>query len=361
MSIADKIRELEEEIARTQYNKATEHHIGLLKARIARLRRELAKRSKSKGEGFEVKKGGDSTVVMVGFPSVGKSSLLRALTGKETEIGEFAFTTLNCVPGMMVYKGAHIQILDLPGILKGASQGIGRGREVLSVARHADLIMIVLDVYNPHREVIVRELFNIGIRLDRSPPDVTITKKHRGGLSIKSTVELTKIDEKTVRDVVFEYGIHNGEVVIRQDIDVDELIDALTGNRVYVPSLTVVNKVDLVTEDYLKNLNFDFIPVSAETGLNISLLKEEIYSRLSLIRVFTKRRGEEPDFENPMILRDGSTVRDACLRLHKDMVREFRYAQVWGPSARHPGQRVGLDHVLKDGDIVMIITKTGNI
>ena len=55
-SRAKPIRELEEEIARTQYNKATEHHIGLLKARIARLRKQLAKRSKGKGEGFEVKK-----------------------------------------------------------------------------------------------------------------------------------------------------------------------------------------------------------------------------------------------------------------------------------------------------------------
>jgi len=56
-----------------------------------------------------------------------------------------------------------------------------------------------------------------------------------------------------------------------------------------------------------------------------------------------------------MIMREGSTVGDVCDRLHKDFRRKFRYARVWGDSAKHAGQRVGLDHGLEDGDILTVI------
>jgi ribosome-interacting GTPase 1 len=75
MGILEKIQEIEQEIARTQKNKATEYHLGLLKAKLARYRSQLLeapKSSGSKGEGFDVMKSGDARVALVGFPSVGK-------------------------------------------------------------------------------------------------------------------------------------------------------------------------------------------------------------------------------------------------------------------------------------------------
>lgn len=360
-SIADRIREIEEEIARTQYNKATEHHIGLLKAKLARLRKELiSSRRKGGGQGFEVKKSGDATVVFIGFPSVGKSTLLNALTGAKSEVGHYAFTTLKCVPGVLNYKGAKIQLLDLPGILEGAHTGVGRGREILSVARSADLILLVLDVFNPRRDVLVNELYQMGIRLDSQPPDIVISKRQTGGIVINRTVK-TDLDDRLIKGVLSEYGIHNAIVTIRENITVDELIDVLVGNRVYIPSLTVLNKVDLVNEGYLNNLPFDFIPVSAESGLGIDRLKEAIYDKLDFIRVYTKPRRDKPDLDEPMMLRRGATIRDVCLKLHRDLLDNFRYALVWGKSAKHPGQKVGLNHVLEDGDIITIITTTGYV
>ncbi|VDN26424.1 unnamed protein product [Dibothriocephalus latus] len=103
MGILDKIAEVEQEIARTQKNKATEYHLGLLKAKLAKYRAELLKPSEksAKGEGFDVMKSGDARVALIGFPSVGKSTLLNALTSAKSECASYEFTTLTCVPGVI--------------------------------------------------------------------------------------------------------------------------------------------------------------------------------------------------------------------------------------------------------------------
>lgn len=367
MSLLEKIREIEEEIRKTQYNKATEGHIGRLKAKLARLRAQLIEKSKKgpTGPRFDVKKSGDASVALIGFPSVGKSSLLNALTGANAETGAYAFTTLKCIPGIMEYNGAKIQILDLPGILEGAHAGLGRGREVLSVARTSDLLLLVVDVFNSNVNIILKELWNIGIRVNQRPPDITVTVKHRGGVKINATVKLTKISEETIKIILNEYGIHNAEIVLREDITADQLIDVLAKNRVYLPAIAVLNKSDLVNKEYItelrKNINMEIIPVSARTGQGIEELKQRIYEKLDFIRIYTRSRGVRKEFDDdiPIVMRRGAKVRDVCQKLHRDMLRNFRYAMVWGKSAKHPGQKVGLDHILEDGDRITIVTHTG--
>ena len=96
-------------------------HLCALKARLAALKRQVIeqqnKKSGGPGEGFEVRATGDARVGFIGFPSVGKSTLLTALTGVYSEAADYEFTTLTCVPGVMTHDGARIQILDLPGPL----------------------------------------------------------------------------------------------------------------------------------------------------------------------------------------------------------------------------------------------------
>ena len=159
--IEDEVRALEDELQRTPYNKATSKHIGRVKAKIARLKDEAvmrAMKSAGGGEGFTVKKSGDATVVLVGFPSTGKSTLLNTLTGTKSEVAAYAFTTLTVVPGAMEHRGAKIQILDIPGLIAGAAMGKGRGKEVIGVVRSADMIVILVDVFNSsHVDVLMRE------------------------------------------------------------------------------------------------------------------------------------------------------------------------------------------------------------
>ncbi|KDD74076.1 hypothetical protein H632_c1592p0, partial [Helicosporidium sp. ATCC 50920] len=198
MGIVDKIKEIEFEMSRTQKNKATEYHLGQLKAKLAKLRTQLQEPPKTggTGEGFEVQKFGDGRVALIGFPSVGKSTLLTQLTGTSSEAAAYEFTTLTCIPGVIHYNDAKIQLLDLPGIIEGAAEGkgthgrsfgcvdfalfcwtkakrafllyvslLGRGRQVIAVCKSADLLLMVLDAGKPHyhREILTRELESVGM------------------------------------------------------------------------------------------------------------------------------------------------------------------------------------------------------
>jgi small GTP-binding protein len=369
MGIPEKIKAIQDEMARTQINKATEHHIGLLKAKIAKLKREqeenVAKKSSVKTDGFDVRRSGDATVVFIGLPSVGKSTLLNRLTGAKSAVGAFQFTTLTVVPGMMEYRGAKIQVLDLPGIIKGASSGKGLGKRILSVARSADLVLLVLDVFQPyHEEVLINELGNIGIRLNQLPPNITIEKASMGGIAVAQQVKLNKISEKHLKDLLHLYGIVSARVVIREDITSEQLSDHIAGNISYSKSLTILNKIDLVDRDFLEDfkqkIKTEVIEVSANSDINIETLKEKIYEKLKFIRIYMRPKGGETDFKEPLIAREGDSVEDVCNKLHRRMKKEFRYGLVWGKSVKFGGQRVGLDHILQDEDVLTIIKTKGS-
>ena len=369
----EQIQELEAEIKKTQYNKATQHHIGRLKAKVARLKGDIElqkKKGAGGGVGFHVRKSGHATVALVGLPSVGKSTLLNKLTDANSEVGSYNFTTLTVIPGVMEYKHAKIQILDLPGIIKGASQGKGGGREILAAVRSADLILYVVDPFSHNMDLLEREINGVGIRTDSKFPDVRVTKTEKGGLDISATRELTKIDEETIVTVLKEYGIINAHVVFRADIDVDQFIDVLTHNRVYMPSLPVINKIDLAQPEILAKVEKEVhefyqkkgIPdkkiclLSAEKDIGLEEFQETIYQYLHFINIFLKPFGKKADMEEPLVMKAGSDVGDVCDHLHRDFRRLFRYAIVWGPSAKFPGQTIGLDHVMKDGDLLTILT-----
>ncbi|CAK9097955.1 Developmentally-regulated G-protein 1 (AtDRG1) (Developmentally-regulated G-protein 2A) (AtDRG2a) [Durusdinium trenchii] len=183
--LLEKIATLELEISRTQKNKATAKHLGDLKAKLCAARRELFSPEKSgggKSKGFEVQRFGDSRVALIGFPSVGKSSLLTALTGVQSEVAAYEFTTLTCIPGVINYNDCKIQLLDLPGIISGAAQGKGRGRQVIATARSADMILMILDATkdDAQRQMLTKELNDVGIRLNKERPKISVTKTQLG-------------------------------------------------------------------------------------------------------------------------------------------------------------------------------------
>lgn len=365
MGLPEKIKRIEDDLHRTQVNKKTEHHIGLLRAKLSKLKAEQEEqqsRRAGSSVGYDVKKSGDATVVLIGLPSVGKSTLLNRLTNAKSKVASYQFTTLDVVPGIMDYKGARIQILDLPGIIQGASSGKGLGKRVLAVARNADLVLFILDVFQPEaRPILERELRVTGIRVDERPPNVQIEETTSGGIAVSAQVKLSKVSEPLVKDILRVYDVNNARVLIREDVDDTQLIDVLSRNRSYVPSLTAMNKIDLVnagfTNEVTRKLPFKFVPISAEADVNLDALREEIYRRLDFVRVYMRRRNGETDFEEPMIVKSGSTILEVCNKVHRGMKDDFRYALVWGKSVRFGGQRVGITHRLMDEDVLTIITK----
>lgn len=352
-----KINELEDLIANSQYNKRTQKAIGMYKAQLAKLK-EKAASSKSSGsmDGFSVRKTGDGTVVLLGFPSVGKSTLLNGLTNAESEVGAYAFTTLTVVPGILEYKYAKIQVLDVPGVVYGAASGRGRGTEVFAVLRSSDLILILIDVHHPeHYDALLREIYESGIRINKVPPDVKIKKTAKDGIRISKTLRLTHLDDDTIKGIFNTFKISNADVIIRSDITDDELIDCIEANKKYVPAITILNKVDSVSKDQAekiaKKVHADLL-ISAQKKEHLDELKELIFKKLNIIRIYMKEPGKNADMDVPMIAFRNYTVQDICNKLHKDFVSRFKFCRIWGKSAKFPGQKLSLKHVLQDEDVL---------
>jgi len=366
MSILEKISAIEAEMARTQRNKATSAHLGLLKARLAKLRRELITpkggAGGGTGEGFDVAKTGDARIGFVGFPSVGKSTLLSNLAGVYSEVAAYEFTTLTTVPGVIKYKGAKIQLLDLPGIIEGAKDGKGRGRQVIAVARTCSLIFIVLDVLKPlqHKRIIEHELEGFGLRLNKQPPNIVFRRKDKGGVNLQTMVTQTELDLDTVKNILAEYKIHNADITLRYDASSDDLIDIIEGNRVYIPCIYILNKIDQISIEELDVIYKvpHTVPISAHHKWNFDDLLEKMWDYLRLVRIYTKPKGQLPDYESPVVLSsERLTIEDFCNKLHRTIIREFKYALVWGASVKHQPQKVGKEHVLNDEDVVQIVKK----
>lgn len=361
-----KILEIEAEMARTQKNKNTEGHIGLLKAKLAKLKREFienaTKSSGGGGEGFEVGKSGDARIGLVGFPSVGKSTLLTTLTGAFSKAAAYEFTTLTCIPGTLEYKGAKIQLLDMPGIIEGAKENRGKGRQVIAVARTCNLILIVLDATRPanHKKIIEAELEGFGIRLNKKPPNIVVKKRERGGVEISEHVKQTKMSRETVLAILKEYKQNCVDVIFYCDATEEDLIDVLESDRRYIPCLYVLNKIDNISFEELKILDKipHFVPISGREGWNLDELYETIWDYLGFIRVYTKPKGQIPDYNQPVILtRQKSTIEDFCNKIHRGMLAQLKYSFAWGSSVKHNPQKVGKDHVLFDEDIVQLVKK----
>ncbi|PWN25051.1 P-loop containing nucleoside triphosphate hydrolase protein [Jaminaea rosea] len=352
-------------MSKTQKNKATSYHLGQLRAKLAKLKRELIAPSSGGGgggAGFDVARTGIATVGFVGFPSVGKSTLMSGMTGQDSLAAAYEFTTLTTVPGSLTYRGAPIQILDLPGIIEGAKDGKGRGRQVIAVARTCNLIFIVLDVCKPLKDkaLLEHELEGVGIRLNKRPPNIYIQKKDKGGIAVTNTVPLTKIDHDEIRAICSEYRISNASIAFRSDASSEDFIDVLEGNRIYIPAIYVLNKIDQISIqelDLLYKIPMS-VPISSRMWLNVDELMEKMWTELRLVRIYTKPRKQQPDYSQPVVLREGrATVADLASAIHRDLKNNIKGAKVWGMSAKFPGQICSPEHVLSDEDVVSLIKR----
>lgn len=365
-TIPEKIRALEKMYATVPKHKGTEKLRLQIKRRLSELRKELEKQRQVKkgggGPSIAVKKEGAAQIALVGLPNVGKSSLLRALTNADVDVAGYAFTTVQPVPGMMHHRDVQIQLVEVPGLVEGAALGKGMGPQLLSVVRNADAIAIVIDLSrDPLRqmEVLLREFERAGIKVNRRKPRVEVKRTAMGGIVINGA-ENIKGDVSEVMKILRDERIHSAELTVKEPVTLEEIADALDESLVWRRAIIVANKGDASgsKENYEKLLKaygdrFKIIPVSAKRKIQLDKLKDELYELAGIIRVFTKSPGEEPAYP-PVPLRRGSTVMELAERIHKDFARNFRYARVWGKSVKFPGQRVGADHVLEDGDVVEI-------
>ena len=350
-TIDQQIEAIRETLRKTPHHKATNGFIGAMRAKIARLKdREIGISGKSGGGGvsFSVKKQGDATVVLVGPPSAGKSTLINRLTNAESKVAPYAFTTVTVVPGMLKHNEAYIQILDIPGLIEGAKEGKGKGKEVLSVARNADLLIIMTDGKRVGLMAsMVSELERAGIRLNQDKPMVLVEKKTEGGLEIFSNIKQV-IDKDTVKDIAREYGIKNGNITLKERVTYERLFDAFSSNRVYVPAIFVINKVDM-EPNYKNMIDGEYVAISANVGEGIPGLIDQVWRALKFVTVYLVKPDENLEKGKPIIMKGGETLKDVALKIGPDFVESKKLVKIWGAGAKFSGQEVSFSTEVLEG------------
>jgi len=179
--------------------------------------REEIKKTKIKSEAkhqdwLGVKRQGTKQFVLVGYPSVGKSSLIKKLSGLQTKVAAYDFTTLKPIPGTINVHGAYFQIVDLPGIVEGADNDVGGGKRLIGIIKNTDGIILMHDLSKPLSELIkiVKELENVNIK----KPTLIIGNK----LDLKGSKEnLKKLKKRFPNNTILGLSVNNDNLTVLKE------------------------------------------------------------------------------------------------------------------------------------------------
>ena len=302
----DRLAALEEMLRVIPKHKGTDHMQADLRGRIAKLRKESARKSGRAGFSYVIPREGAGQVALVGPPNAGKSSLVGALTHATPAVGDYPFTTREPVPGMMPFEDIAFQLVDLPPL---SVQHVEPW--VFDLVRHADLVWLVADGRDPLASVdeAVQVLDARRIAMVGAHPGADLSDAD-GTARRKTLLVLTRLDDPAVAGAL--------------DV-VDELLDR----------------------------RWPIVAVSSTTGAGLDELRRRTFEAFDIIRVYTKEPGKPADRRAPFTLPSHATVGDLAARIHKDLQATIKFARVWGPSA-FDGQAVQKDHTLAEGDVVEI-------
>jgi ribosome-interacting GTPase 1 len=301
----EKLEALQEMLATLPKHKGTEKMQADIKRRMARLRQEEEeqRRRGRRGGHFRVEKQGAGQAVLVGFPNVGKSSLVVALTNAELEVADYPFTTHLPGPGMMPFENVQIQLVDTPPLTEDYLEPW-----LPDLVRRADVALLVVDL---------------------------------GSDEVLEQVE-------TVRQRLAARHVH----LVGREPEAPEAF------QLYRRTLLVGNKADVEgSAERLEVLQewygqeFLIVAVSARTGAGLEEFRRTLWDFLEKVRVYTKVPGKKPDLTQPFVLPRGSTVLDLAAAIHQDLAAGLKFARIWGKEA-HDGQPVARDHVLHEGDVL---------
>jgi ribosome-interacting GTPase 1 len=302
----EKIAALEEMLAVMPKHKGTDKLQADLRARIAKLRREPARKGAARAHTHLVPREGAGQVVLAGPPNSGKSSLLAALTHAHPEIAAHPFTTREPAPGMMPFEDVAIQLVDLPPLAEERVEPW-----VFDLVRRADLVWAVLEGTSSLDGLdLVRKVL-AGRRLGLAPAGAGTEPAAPAGMVLRPALLV------------------------------------LTGADRPGAAGDAAALADLLDEPW------PILSVSAVTGEGLEALRLRTFRALGVVRVYTKQPGKPADRSRPFTLKAGATVGDLALAIHKDLHEKLRYARVWGGAA-FDGQTVQRDHALTDGDVVEI-------
>jgi len=368
-SIPEKIKLMREFISLVPKHKGTSNLLANVRRRIAILERELErKRTRRKGGygGFSVPKEGAGQIIILGPTNVGRSSLLASLTGAKAEVSPVYFTTKKPIVGMLPYRDIQFQLVEAPALVEGAADGKMEGPQILGLARNSDGLILMIDLsMDPLEEfrMLQSELERAGIMIEKPEGEIEIVRRSAGvGLQIIGSGVLVGCTLEDVRRLLANYRINSALIKIQGKVTLETLEESLFSSLVYKPTILVANKLDTPRakenlarlKTFMKDHEIPLLPISCKEKVGLEKLGDHIFQMLRIIRVYPKEPGVKEPSSKPLVIEEGATVIEAAKKLHSKLYREFRYARIWGPSAKYPGQRVGSSHVLMDGDVIEI-------
>jgi len=289
-------------------HKASEKVQAILKTKISEVTDEIES-AKSAGPkktttSYKIPHQGAGTIVFLGGPNAGKSSLLRKLTKATPEVAPYPFTTREPVPGMMNWEDVRVQLIDLPPI--------------------------TADVYEPHITDFARSSHGAALVVDLGDDD--------GPFAAETVIE--RLAERKIHLVG---NPKEGE----EDPTVFHIRTLLVANK--IDAKGAKDRLDILEE--MIGDRMPILTVSAERGDNLDELQTRFFRMLEVIRIYAKPPGKPADMTAPFTIHERGTVLDFAERVHSDLAESLKSAKVWG-SAQFDGQTVKRDHVLKDRDVV---------
>ena len=360
---SEKIKALERMLAEVPKHKGTEKLQQEIKTKMAKFREQLRKEAEKKKGGYSlaIKKEGAAQVILVGPPNTGKSLLLSKITNAHPEIADYDFTTTKPEVGIMDFETVKVQVVEIPAVVKDMSFK-GKGPQFFSIVRNADLVVIVTDIMSD-LDLLFDEFEKADIKLNEKKPGIKIKKLGTGGIEFIGQ-NMIKANMSEVKKVLRDANIANAIIEVSETSTLKDFKNAIKESLAFISAFIVLTKGDLdgsknaVEELKKKYPNFEIIPISLVKDVNIELLKKTIWEKLNMIRIYTKEPSKKVKKGDPVCLKKYKrTVKDLALNVHKDFVKKFEFARVWGKSAKHNAQRIGLEHELEDEDIVELHIK----
>jgi ribosome-interacting GTPase 1 len=368
----EKLKLLREFLSLVPRHKGTARLCVNVKKQIANLEKEIEEKKRKKigktGPKIFVEKEGAAQIVILGPTKAGRSSLLKTVTNAKVEVSPNPYTTRVPVPGTLDYEDVQFQIVEVPALMQGSSEGKAWGLQSLAIARNADGIILMVDLAeNPvgQLSLILDEMEKARIVVNRPKGHVEIERKYMGaGLRIVVTGRLVDCTFRDVEEMLKNYGFTDGVVKVSGDAGLDEIEDAIFQSTLYKPSVIVANKIDDESaEANLKSLEafvdgkLPIIAVSCKTKQGLEKLGQTLFRTLDVIRVYTKEPNERQFSKKPFILKSSATIQDLAKSIHSDFRENFAFAKVWSDRLVFSPQKVGSSFVLQDGDIVEIHVK----
>ena len=311
----ERLEHLREMLRVIPKHKGTDHLQADLKTRIKELTAELAGPKKSGARtapATYVHPEGAAQVALLGPPNTGKSALHDRLTGSHAASEAYAFTTQYPQPGMFEYKDVSFQLVDLPPVSPDHSvPWIG------NALQSADGCLFVVDVSRPGcvEETVAAQEILAGRKVVLYP---TWPSEGAGDPA----------DEDD------PFTLHLPTVLVASKADV---VDHAR------------EELDVLAE--LTGLDCPVLSVSAQSGEGLDELGAFLFAHLAIVRVYTKKPGEDVDEGKPYTVRRGDTVLDVARLVHREIAASLKFARLVGGSG-FEGQQVGRDHVVSDGDIL---------